>query len=104
MGAALSAGLSGCVAPGGWMKGPDDPVYVLVTSDPADATVSFTDGTSCETPCRLGIVDPVEMTVARIGYEPKILRVDRQTPTPLKLTLTPVGRSTAVEEVELPDL
>lgn len=104
LGLIAALALSGCVAPGSLMSGPGDATYLLVKTNPTAATITFTDGTTCETPCRVGVVDPVEMTVARIGHDPVVRRIDQQTRSPLTITLKPVGRSVGVEEIELPDL
>lgn len=104
--AVLLTGVAACVSPEqmGWLQRTGDPAYVLVKSAPTGATVSFPDGTVCETPCRVGVVDPLQMTVARIGYAPQTRTLTKATPTPLLITLEPVGRSTPIEEVSLPDL
>lgn len=100
-------GVSACALPAhlrAMMEGPAEPIYVLVKSDPEGATVSFPDGTICETPCRVGVIEPLEMTVARAGYAPFTRTIDRVTPSPLIIRLEAVGRSGVIEEGKLPDL
>mgnify|MGYP001793563259 CR=1 FL=1 len=82
----------------------DEPVFISMTSDPAGATVSFGDGTSCTTPCRVGVQTTLEALVARAGYAPKTVYLDRRSDRQIKVVLYPVGRSTPVEEIQLPDL
>lgn len=103
----LAALLTGCVAPGAfdnWRSASAGTIYVLIKSDPDGATITFQDGTECETPCRVGVAGPLEMTVARAGYAPQQRYIDRNTPSPLMVRLDAVGRTTPIEEVTLPDL
>lgn len=101
---AAATGLGACVAPGTSAWGTKEAVYILVKTAPTGATITFLDGTVCESPCRVGVVDPLQMTVARAGYEAQTRTLHRTSPSPLLLTLVPVGRSQAVEEFSLPDL
>ena len=82
----------------------DEPVFISMSSEPAGATVSFGDGTSCTTPCRVGVQTTLEALVARAGYAPKTVYLDRKSDKKITVTLYPVGRSKAVEEIQLPDL
>jgi hypothetical protein len=77
---------------------------VLLVTDPPGATVTFRDGTSCETPCRVAVPGLVSMTVARAGYEAIRTELTPQSPPEIRFALTPVGRTGTVEEVELPPL
>lgn len=99
------SGLTGCVQPG-WSLDmpPKTPVYILVKTEPENATVTFLDGTTCETPCRVGVTVPLEMTIARTGYAAVQRTITRTSPSPMLVRLKPVGRSDDVEEVALPDL
>ncbi|MEM9422534.1 MAG: hypothetical protein AAF986_08525 [Pseudomonadota bacterium] len=81
-----------------------DPVFVTMSTDPRGATVSFGDGTSCTTPCQIGVKTTLEALVARAGYAPKTVYLDRKSSRKVHVTLLPVGRSEAVEEIQLPDL
>lgn len=100
---ALSA--SGCATNWqAWTAGPREPVYILVKTDPEGATISFRDGTVCESPCRVGVVEPLEMSVARAGYTALNRTITRATPSPLTLKMEPVIQTQEVEEFTLPDL
>lgn len=79
-------------------------IYVLVKTKPEDAEITFADGSMCETPCRVGVIREVEMTVGRTGYRPVSRTITRMTPSPLVLTLEPVVVEQEIERVDLPDL
>ncbi|MEM6650428.1 MAG: hypothetical protein AAF603_09285 [Pseudomonadota bacterium] len=103
----LSVLLSGCMTTDGFSRlnmTPEDTVYVLVKSDPDGATISFLDGTECQTPCRVGIDGPLQMTVARAGYAAERYQLTKRSKSPLTVQLDPVARTVPVEEVSLPDL
>lgn len=74
---------------------------IAVLTDPPDATITFVDGSTCQTPCEVTV--PVEMAiiVAKAGY--KAVREDlapTDGPT-VRYTLEPVGRSAPVDVFEL---
>jgi hypothetical protein len=83
---------------------PDEIIYVMVKTRPDGAMLSFPDGTICESPCRVGVTEPLDMQIARIGYEPREIILTRQTPSPLIVEMTPVMQDGDIEEVALPDL
>ena len=88
----------------GWMKSRQGPVYVLVKTNPEGATISFPDGTVCESPCRVGVIEPLEMSVARTGYHPIKMTLTRMTASPTLLEMEPVLKDSDIEELEVPDL
>ena len=96
--------LSGCAAGEGWMTRRGDVVYILVKTDPDGASITFPDGSSCETPCRVGVVVPLEATIGRAGYKAVKTTLTRTSPSPYTVRLEAVGRSQSVEEVALPEL
>ncbi|MEM9234405.1 MAG: hypothetical protein AAGA69_09240, partial [Pseudomonadota bacterium] len=65
--ALMAMGLSGCAT----TSGADDNIhYVVVQSQPTAALVRFAGGEECETPCRIGVIENVDLTIARTGYKP----------------------------------
>lgn len=72
----------------------------IIDTVPTGATVTLEDG-SCTTPCRIDYGQTVEVIVAKAGYQPLRVSVPLGAPNAV-LELTPVGRSTPVEEETLP--
>ena len=100
----LAALLAGCSSLTSVLCNDQDILYVLVQTKPDGATVTFADGSACETPCRVGVIESVDMTIGRTGYKAEKLTLDRATPSPLIIALEPVVTNTELEEVTLPDL
>ena len=74
----------------------------IVYTIPSGATLTYPDG-ECITPCRIDYGERIEVTLGKAGYRKMTLEI----PVGAKDTtfeLAPVGRSTAVEEVALPEL
>ena len=94
----LAAVLGGCATTG------DDVRYVVVQSNPEGATLTFADGDTCQTPCRVGVIKRVEVTVGRTGYKSGGVVLDRNTRSTVTLKLEPVLDDTELEAVELPDI
>ncbi|WOI54661.1 hypothetical protein [Parvularcula sp. LCG005] len=105
---ALCGGLGGCVTMStpGWVKERQGPVYVLVKTEPAGATVSFPDGTVCESPCRVGVNEDLPMTIARTGYHRVEMVLTKSSPSPLLIAMDPVLRDLSgdFEELDVPEL
>ncbi|MBB4658713.1 PEGA domain-containing protein [Parvularcula dongshanensis] len=79
------------------------PTGVTLRTVPEKAHVRFEDGTTCTTPCRAEIAEPIGVTIAKAGYEP--VRTDvAPSAEAMLFTLVPVGRSQDVEEEALPEL
>lgn len=78
--------------------------YVVLQTDPAGATISFGGGQSCESPCRIGVIDQVAIRIGRTGYKAHTATLTRQTKSPMKISLEPVIVDTELETMELPDL
>ena len=77
------------------------PGLVAVLTDPPGATVSFVDGTTCQTPCEVTVPVPMTIVVGKAGY--KAVRADlAPTDGPsVSFALDPVGRSEPVEVFDL---
>ena len=74
---------------------------VAVLTDPPGATLTFVDGSTCQTPCEVTVPVPMTVLVARAGY--KAVRADLAPGDGPRVTyaLEPVGRSEPVEVFEL---
>lgn len=94
--------LAGCSATTAGSK--EKLVYVVMQTEPDAATVSFADGTSCVTPCRIGVRGPLEFTVARTGYHAYRSTLTPQVQSPLTISLQRVVEDTELETMSLPDL
>ena len=82
---------------------PAPPTGVTLRTVPEEAEVRFEDGTTCTTPCRAEISEPIGVTVAKAGFE--AVRTDvGPSEEAILFTLLPVGRSQIVEEEALPEL
>lgn len=80
-------------------------VYLLIRSEPSAATLTTDHGASCETPCRIGVLDTVEITVGRTGFKADRRTLTRSTEGPVFIELEPViAEQQVLEEVILPDL
>ena len=93
--------LAACITPPAQRSGTGQLVLRTV---PEGATVSFSDGTECRTPCRIVVPGPLSLTIGRTGYEAVRERVDARTPSPLVIEMTPVARTEEIEAAELPEL
>ena len=74
----------------------------IVMTIPSDALLRHPGG-ACRTPCQVSYPDMVQVLLAKEGYAPVKLNIPpgaRDT----TFELRPVGRSTEVEEVTLPEL
>lgn len=96
--------LTGCAHLTNFICDDSEILYVLVQSDPTPALITFSDGSECETPCRVGVIEKVDMTVARTGYKADRRTLTRATPSPLLITLEPVVTDTELETTTLPDI
>lgn len=85
-------------------KGEKDYPYLLVDSVPSGATLTFTGGASCETPCPVNVTFQMKMTVAKAGYKPVTYTLYGNNPGDLIVELELVAPTTSVEEGALPDL
>ena len=76
---------------------------VAVLTDPPDATITFVDGSTCQTPCEVTV--PIEMAiiVAKAGYKAVRADLSPEDGPSVTYTLAPVGRSAPVEVFELED-
>ena len=77
------------------------PDYMLVLTDPPGATLTFEDGVSCETPCRVKISAPLKMKIARVGYRAKTVTLVANTSGEV---LYPLEHSAPVKDVEAEEL
>lgn len=95
--AVCAPALSACVT----TPTPEATGKVLVATDPADATITFVDGSTCQTPCEVTVPVPMAIVVAKAGF--KAVREDL-TPTDgptMRYTLEPVGRSRRIDVFDL---
>ena len=102
----LMAGLavSSCGTPGTAKKAEKTYPYLLVESVPTGATLTFTGGTTCETPCPVNVTFEMKMTVAKAGYKPITYTLYGNDPGELLVELELAAPTTGVEEGALPDL
>lgn len=80
----------------------DAPVGPIITTTPDGVSLFHPQG-ECKTPCRVDTAERVEVTLAREGYRPITLIVPPRAQD-ISFELKPVGRSTPVEEISLPEL
>ena len=99
--AALGLLVSSCETTTGFSN---EPSFVMVKTEPNDATITFVNGTSCETPCRVGVIDEVPLTIARTGYKAHRMVLTRKTKKSILVKLERTVVETELEAVELPDL
>ena len=80
---------------------PEPTGKVAVLTDPPDATITFGDGSTCQTPCEVTVPMTMAIVIGKAGY--KAVRADiAPTDGPrVTYTLDPVGRSAPVEVFEL---
>ncbi|MEM7518658.1 MAG: hypothetical protein AAF368_17265 [Planctomycetota bacterium] len=78
------------------------PAGPIISTTP-DNVILFHPKGECRTPCRVDTGERIEVTLAREGYRPITLIVPPGAQD-ISFELTPVGRSTAVEEISLPEL
>ncbi|GGD03256.1 PEGA domain-containing protein [Aquisalinus flavus] len=102
----MLAGLavSSCSTPAPAKKAEKTYPYLLVDSVPSGATLTFTGGTTCETPCPVNVTFQMKMTVAKAGYKPVTYTLYGNNPGELVVELELVAPTTSVEEGALPDL
>ena len=74
---------------------------VAVITDPPGATISFVDGSTCQTPCEVTVPVPMAIVVGKAGY--KAVRADLAPTDGPRVTyvLEPVGRSAPAQLLEL---
>lgn len=74
---------------------------VAVLTEPPGATITFVDGSTCQTPCEVTVPMPMAIVIGKAGY--KAVREDlAPTDGPrVTYTLDPVGRSEPVEVFDL---
>ncbi|MGV6800427.1 MAG: PEGA domain-containing protein [bacterium] len=104
--AALPFALTACEAPSGILAPLEQAESGITTinSDPQRANLTFSDGTHCLTPCNARIIEDVPLRISKAGYQSIETIVTFPAPANMNFTLSPVGRSTGVEEEKLPDL
>ena len=76
---------------------------VAVLTDPPGATITFVDGSTCQTPCAVTVPMTMAIVIGKAGY--KAVREDLSPgdgPS-VSYALEPVGRSAPVEVFELDD-
>ncbi|NHK27619.1 hypothetical protein FF098_006875 [Parvularcula flava] len=78
--------------------------YLLVVTVPSGATLTFTGGDTCETPCPVNVTFQMKMTIAKAGYKPITYTLYGNNPGELLVELELVAPTTSVEEGALPDL
>ena len=80
---------------------PEPSGKVAVLTEPPGATITFVDGSTCQTPCEVTVPMPMAIVVGKAGY--KAVREDlAPTDGPrVTYTLDPVGRSEPVEVFDL---
>jgi len=78
--------------------------YLLVETIPSGATLSFPEGTTCETPCPVNVTYQMRMTIAKAGYKPIVYTLYDNSPGELLVELELVAPTTEVEEGALPEL
>ena len=91
--------LAGCITPPAPRAASGQ---IMVQSQPSGATLTFLDGTTCETPCSVLVQEPLDLTVAKAGFKPVRTRLMPNDRGPLSVTLEPVGRRAPMEVFELP--
>jgi len=83
-------------------RGADPDAGTIISTAPTGAVLTHPGGT-CSTPCQVNYPEKVQVTLAKAGYA--ILTINIPVGArDASFELTPVGRSTAVEEVSLPEL
>ena len=95
----LLASLAACAtAPN---PAPGVPGKVAILTDPPGATITFVDGSTCQTPCEVTVPMEMVIIVGKAGY--KAIRADlAPTDGPERTyTLQPVGRSEPVDVFEI---
>ena len=80
---------------------PEPTGKVAVLTDPPDATITFGDGSTCQTPCEVTVPVPMAIVVGKAGY--KAVRADLAPTDGPRVTyvLEPVGRSAPAQLLEL---
>lgn len=78
--------------------------FVMIETTPVGATLTFADGSNCESPCRIGVNGALEMTVARLGYRARTISLTPDSPATVKVRLERIDDGGEFEEVALPDL
>ncbi|MEM1410453.1 MAG: hypothetical protein AAGG79_06890 [Pseudomonadota bacterium] len=74
----------------------------VIFSIPDKAVLTHPNG-ACRTPCEVRYPEKVQVTLAKEGFAPMLVNIPVGARDTI-LELRPVGRSTAVEEVSLPEL
>lgn len=89
---------TGCITP------PTPSDILMVNSSPMGASVSFPDGTKCETPCPVIVSENMQMTIAKAGYKAVRKNLAPGINGTMMIPLELVAPTTNVEESALPDL
>ncbi len=100
MRALMIALIASCASACATAKGPK---ITLVETDPPGAFVQVEGFGACETPCRIELDAPRNLTIAKAGYDARRLVLQPGTRT-LSVTLTLSAPTTGVDAQPLPDL
>ncbi|MEE9328900.1 MAG: PEGA domain-containing protein [Parvularculaceae bacterium] len=100
---ALSS-LTACITPGQETGSTSDAPYMVVNSIPQGATITFADGVTCETPCRVLVRQPLAMKIAKAGYRAGDVTLTTNRAGEITYRLEQAAPTTAVEQDQLPDL
>ncbi|ADM10417.1 hypothetical protein PB2503_11864 [Parvularcula bermudensis HTCC2503] len=92
--------LLGCAA----TPSADKIVYVSLTTAPSGALVTFEGGETCTTPCVIGVIESVPLTIGRIGYEAVPMELTPDSPRQLSVDLKRVVEDDSFTIESLPDL
>ncbi len=98
--------LCGCISPDAFDrrgKTSGEP-YMLVNTSPQGAQITFDDGVSCITPCRVLVAQPLRMRLAKAGYRAGEVMLTYTPAGTITYRLEQAAPITEIEQSELPDL
>ena len=96
--------LTACITPGQDTAATSDAPYMVVKSIPQGATITFADGVTCETPCRVLVRQPLVMKIAKAGYRAGDVTLTASRAGEITYRLEQAAPTTAVDQEQLPDL